>query len=468
MGWLRELVGARSVRGYPGNRSFGTGRLGRIYDSRMAEKIRVSQVFVTANPDYTYTERSSARLEQALRDHIDEKDKLLLITGPTKSGKTVLVDHVVPEEVTPVVKIEGPMVTSDADVWKQVVDELNVFTDVGTEASRTEVSTDVIGADAGLNVGVLRAGGRLENRDGTTTSASKTRSLSRTPETAGREALLNSGAALIIDDFHHVNPEVQRTLIRQLKSIVAKRAAPIVLVAVPHHAADVVRAEREMQGRLKHVTVPDWTIDELKEIAQLGFKVLNVDCPDSLSHRLAEVAWGSPHLMQVLCRELAKVNGIRAEQERSVQLLPPPSWDDFLCGVAEENTDARTTEKLATGRQPRNPRKQRRLVGGGTADLYRSVLAAVASTGPKRLLSYNEIRDALATVLVDAPQSNEITDTLNKLSGIASEEARDAYGRVVDPVLEYDGNDRKLMIIDPFFAFRLRWAPSVLEPLERG
>ena len=58
--------------------------------------VRVADVFVTANPRYTYTSRASERLEEAVTDHLEERDKLLLITGPTKTGKTVLVDHVVP------------------------------------------------------------------------------------------------------------------------------------------------------------------------------------------------------------------------------------------------------------------------------------------------------------------------------------------------------------------------------------
>ena len=89
------------------------------------------------------------------------------------------------------------------------------------------------------------------------------------------------------------------------------------------------------------------------------------------------------------------------------------------------------------------------------------MLAAIAKTGPKRLLTYNDLRVTLQTVLAMLPQSSEVTETLKRLSSIARELARDDHGRINDPVLEYD-SDRKLHIVDPFFAFRLRWGPSVL------
>jgi hypothetical protein len=60
------------------------------------------------------------------------------------------------------------------------------------------------------------------------------------------------------------------------------------------------------------------------------------------------------------------------------------------------------------------------------------------------------------------PESNEITEVLKKMHAIAAREAFDPHGRSVDPVLEYDSGDRVVHVVDPFFAFRLRWGVSVL------
>jgi hypothetical protein len=159
------------------------------------------------------------------------------------------------------------------------------------------------------------------------------------------------------------------------------------------------------------------------------------------------------------CCELAKDNGIRQTEQVAARLDQPPSWDDFLRGVAVENMDDKTLDKLATGARSRTRRKHRHLVSGGETDLYRAILASIANTGPKRSLTYQQLRDALQDVLTGLPQSNEMTETLKRLSDIAAAEARDQYGQPSDPALEYDAEDRVLHVVDPFFAFRLRWGP---------
>jgi hypothetical protein len=145
--------------------------------------VRVSEVFVTADPRYTYSSRDASKLEDAVRDHLEERDKLLLITGPTKTGKTVLVDHVVPIEVDQWVKVEGPMVSTEVDVWQQIVDDLGYYTEEGFEASRTQTGTNTIGARAGVNVGVFDMGFEAGNEGMEGTTAGKSRSASRSPRT---------------------------------------------------------------------------------------------------------------------------------------------------------------------------------------------------------------------------------------------------------------------------------------------
>lgn len=433
----------------------------------MGEKlqvVRVADVFVTANPEYTYWSRDSAKLEEAVADHLDEKDKLLLLTGPTKTGKTVLIDHVVPQIMDDrVVAVEGPMVSTAAEVWSQIVDDLGWYTDVGNQSSDTTTKTKAGDVHVDGSLGVVKGGGKGSYSKADAVGDVSSQGATRSPVVIGRRALLETGAALIIDDFHHIAPRLQETLVKQLKSIVKKRKAPIVLIAVPHHAADVIRAEREMEGRLKHVKIPDWSDEELQKIAGLGFPVLNVKCPEDVSTYLASVSWGSPHLMQVLCRELAKHNGIRKTQEEETTLQPPESWDDFLRDVAIENTSGKTLERLATGAQSRSKRVPRDLAdSGGTTDLYRALLVAIGRTGPKRALTYDDLREGLEEVLVKLPQSNEVTDHLKRLHKIAAAEASQGGGTPGEAVLEYAENDRILHVVDPFFAFRLRWAPSAV------
>jgi hypothetical protein len=44
----------------------------------------------------------------------------------------------------------------------------------------------------------------------------------------------------------------------------------------------------ELIGRFASVEVPEWEIGDLQQIAERGFSVLNVNCPDYVISRLAQ------------------------------------------------------------------------------------------------------------------------------------------------------------------------------------
>ena len=58
--------------------------------------IKIQTVFVpTGQPTHTYVRRDDARLEQELIDAIETPNMVVSISGPSKSGKTVLFRRVV-------------------------------------------------------------------------------------------------------------------------------------------------------------------------------------------------------------------------------------------------------------------------------------------------------------------------------------------------------------------------------------
>jgi predicted ATP-dependent Lon-type protease len=62
--------------------------------------MRVGEVFVPGGfPEVTYVPRDELQLEERVRDYLDERFKVLSLSGPTKSGKTVLVKRVVPNAI---------------------------------------------------------------------------------------------------------------------------------------------------------------------------------------------------------------------------------------------------------------------------------------------------------------------------------------------------------------------------------
>ena len=107
----------------------------------------------------------------------------------------------------------------------------------------------------------------------------------------------------------------------------------------------------------------------------------------------------------------------------------------------------------AAGPRQRSDRIQRRFEDGRSGDIYEAVLAAIAATGPRTQLPYDELRSSLRNVLAkEPPQRHEVTRVLDELTKIAKTKIEG------EPVIEFDAEYDTIHISDPFFAFFLRWS----------
>jgi hypothetical protein len=423
----------------------------------MAEPIPVysrEEVFIVGGqPTVTYNPRPTQGFHTRIQSYVREANRILCITGPTKSGKTVLARSVLPRSI----RVSGGEIRNVDEFWQDLADELQSFTEEVVESTQTsgESQTDSVGAAAK----VMGTGVEIERTSAVEIGETVKRALSRSrnPRRAAKEALANSKLPVVIDDFHHIEPSLQRQIVHGVKDSVSL-GVPVVVIAVPHHAAAVVRGEREMAGRVEHLQIPPWTREELEDIATRGFSALNIDFGDAPT-AFAKESYGSPHLMQDFCLQVCKHMEI-GETVPNTLHMQLESRQKFFRWIAEAAGEADAYAMLAGGPRPRTDRIQRRLKTGEVTDIYGAVLKAVASTGPKTELDWTEIRAGLRRVLDDdVPQRHEYARVLEKMSEIARdmvwEEDHKRFSG--DPILEYDVRLGKLHISDPFFAFQLRW-----------
>jgi hypothetical protein len=405
----------------------------------------IGQVFVPGGmPTFTYNPRNDLHLEERVLDYLDERHRILSLSGPTKSGKTVLLKSVIEQPVW----ISGGELSALEDFHAALADRLGVFTDEQRVDGQHEGSTDT--ATAGITIapmGVgMSAGGSVASTS--TTSRSWTASRRRTNWLATRQQLENQKPVVVIDDFHYVPQDVQLAIVRGLKDLIFS-GLPVVLASVPHRAFDAVRVEKEMTGRVVQLPIEFWSDDELMGIAEKGFDVLNVNAAPEVTSTLARESFGSPHLMQEFCLQLCKQNQVRLRQA-SPATLHGGDWTKFFTGRASETSKA-AFDLLARGPRQRTDRKQRVLRDGRVMDIYGAVLAAIAHTGPRTTLTYEQLRASLRELLDDPPQRHEVTRVLEEMSRIARESIEG------EPVVDYDEKMSTLYIADPFFAYYLRW-----------
>ena len=409
------------------------------------------EIFVPGGfPRHTYNPRVDLRLESRLQEANNNLCKLAIVTGHTKSGKTVLARKVFPPEGT--IWIDGGTISQEDDIWGIVLDRLALFqsTQEQTQSEKTSTISGKGMAEANLLVakGQGEVGAALAKAHGEAVTSGRTLS----PRVVALKGLRKSKTPLVIDDFHYLPTALQGSIVRTLKPRIFD-GLPVVIIAIPHRRYDAMKVEREMTGRIYPIEIPVWSEDELSFIPKTGFELLGYQLPSQICKHLTREAIGSPHLMQDFCRTVCKRENIAPATAKETTLtVDEKNLEDTFREVAE-TVGRPIFEKLARGPRQRSDRVERKLKNGSTVDIYQLVLNALAHIKPGLVsLEYEDLRTAIREVAVSSiPQLHEVTRVLKHMATIA------ATDQSSTPVIDFEESEKKLHITDPFFAFYLRW-----------
>lgn len=402
-------------------------------------------VFVAgSSPKVTYNPRDERRLEEQVENYLQQVGKALSVSGPTKCGKTVLVERILPKDEA--IWIQGADLGGMEAIWHKVVDWFGLYDMLEVTTQRTGSSGAEVGGRLGVP-GVAELQGRLSSSDSDAQSYGYGRQ--RQMVDVAREALDTVPVPIVVDDFHYVPDEGRRDIARAIKSILPM--TQVILIAVPHEAFEAVREEPDMEGRVWQMRVEPWSIEELCHISRKGFEALNVFADDSISERLAQSSYGAPFLMQQLCYDLMAWQNIHETQPTPTRVREPDDWNAFFGHIANRQRPA-VFDKLLKGPNPRGQERAERVFEDGrSTDIYGAVMHAIAETGPRTRVRYQDLVTILERDLEkeDVPRGQHVTNSLSQMAKIAHR-ARGAG----DAVLDY--KDDELHILDPFLLFFLR------------
>lgn len=412
--------------------------------------LRYQDIFVPGGfPRHTYNPRVELKLEQKLAESKDNLCKLVTVTGQTKSGKTVLARKMLPPEEA--LWIDGGIVSAEDDFWFAIIEQLELFQVTAKESSKDTASKFGGKGSAEANFLVAKGSGELSVEVETNRGSSVTTEQALSTRVVALKGLRDCNNPLVIDDFHYLPREIQGSIVRALKPLIFD-GLPVVIIAIPHRRYDALKVEREMTGRISPIDIPVWSSEELCFIPNTGFALLNFDVSKETSDRLASEAMGSPHLMQEFCRGISKLHQI----ERVSSPTPLMVLDDELEAIFRDVADTigrPIFEKLARGPRQRTDRLERHLKDGRVVDIYELVLHGLAHIRPGLIsIEYEELRSAIRDVSASQiPQLHEVSRVLKHMATIA------ATDQSSTPVIDFEEEEKKLHITDPFFAFYLRW-----------
>lgn len=342
--------------------------------------MRYSEVFIPGGiPTITYNPRPEHHLEDRIREVRNNLCKLVVITGQTKAGKTVLVSKIFPQDSS--IWISGGGINSENDFWNFIVESLQLYTDVQEQIMRGKESSLQVSASSEFGIPFIKAKPGFEANRITTSETENSHSRSISAKIIAIKALEKFKIPIVIDDFHYIPREIQAKIVRAVK-VPIMHGLPVILIAIPNRKYDSVKVEREMTGRIEHFDIPIWNVHELVSIAQRGFEYLKISISDCIIEEMATQAFGSPHLMQEFCKGICRKNGIEVSSTILKEIfVSQKQLNDLFTEIAAE-TGRPMFERLSRGPRSRTDRKERRLKNGTNTDIYGVVMQALQHIKP--------------------------------------------------------------------------------------
>jgi hypothetical protein len=409
-------------------------------------------------PSHTYVARAGEGLEKSLRDAIDTPGQIVSIIGPSKAGKTVLVEKVVGKEL--LITITGAGLRSSEEIWGRVLDWMQAPSSTDrTSSTSVSGSIDLKGkASAGIpfiGKGEIEAsvGGELGHERGRSESFERT-GLNQVVKDIG-----DSDYVLLVDDFHYMPREVQAEAAKSLKEAV-RLGVKVCTASVVHRGDDLVRSNPELRGRVHAIDIKYWRPSDLRQIASAGFAELNIMIDGASIDRLVQEAAGSPQLMQLLCLHTCFVLDVRSRLPDARSVTMNSDQVKKILEQVSAATDFRSlVDVLDAGPKTRgSERKVYQFTDGSNGDVYRAVLKAVASDPPRLAYSYDELLKRTATVCRgEAPVGSSVVGTCLHISKLAHEKFPS------ERAIDWDEQKQILDIPDPYLLFYLRWSGRLSE-----
>ncbi|MCI5673997.1 MAG: ATP-binding protein [[Clostridium] symbiosum] len=377
-----------------------------------------------AYPEYTYVSRNyentgisyELRLKQALRT----AGCLTSLIGPSKMGKTILCEKVIGFDN--IVELSGADFNANSDFWAIVAAkvELPYNGEITTERELTE--------------------GNSKESDGKKEKyiLSKDKVI---------QYYKDNEKVLVIDDFHYASKEMQMIMAQQLKDAIRKELK-VVVVSLPHRADDAIRQNADLSGRLSLINIETWKEKDLKEIALLGFKQLNINITDEVAGQLAIECLTSPQLMQYICLSICIL--LEDKKEDTVKADMLESAYRFTT-VNFNYSDV--VNVMSKGPNPRGKKRNLfKTLTGKELDLYGLIVESIAKNPPFMVMDFETLYDRIINLIpADAakPGRQSVKNHMDNLQ-IILKDKEEIYKAV-------DWKDETVYILDPLFLFYLRW-----------
>lgn len=377
--------------------------------------------------------------------------RIISIAGPSKSGKTALVENVIGKDN--LVTISGALIEKSEDLWLQIAQNLNIPKEVKhtKKSSSKETHKIEFKAESGIP-GTIKATGGYGMEGSAETQSEDQKVHESQSQKIIVESLKSSGKVVFLDDFHYMSEENQKKIAEQIKNSAEKDNVRFCIAQVRHKRDLVIRKNPDLTGRLVNIDFELWGLNDIKKIA-FGFDVIGCSVKDFVIDAFAKEAGGSPQIMQEICLALTISDKFQECLEKGVSLSLTLTEIDALVSSCIDSIDRdRILKRLEAGPASHGKeRKEYEIVTGEKLDVYGCIVSAIALNPPWMEISKAQLIDRISFIASGSkPSSTSIENSIKHMERIAQD-----FDETND-YLQWD-EDKGLQIMDPYLLFFVRW-----------
>ncbi len=372
------------------------------------------------------------------------QDRHIVVHGGSKQGKSWLRKKMLPMDKSIVIQCT-PESTVES-IITEALSKLGVIATLRiTTGSELQGQLDFsanmelnAAASAKLSVGMAKSSSAV------TRTSEEGQPIGRTPANLSwvSTTLLESGKRLVIEDFHYVRHEVQRSLAFLLKAL-GEYGLYVVIVGVWIKEHLLTYFNGDLDGRVNDIHL-QWSDQELGLVLGQGSQALGITFDDDLSAQLVEASFGNVGLLHRITERLCLAEGITETpgpvEPRAIDA--GPSLDMALSEVASQMQGRFETfaDNFVRG--------MRRMSEG--LEVYRHLLEAATHASDAELQMGIDSKTLHERIIGNGSTEIRASDLTQALERIDKLQSRIGIN---PPVFNYQKSNRRLQLTDAYFLF---------------
>lgn len=298
---------------------------------------QTNEIFkVSGVPEHTFVERDV--LNSKISDFFSGKDTLLLFLGYSKSGKTVYRKKHLEKNDYKNIIFRCNNSSTIQQLYDQIASECNLGQIITTSHSTEQSKTNGEKLEVSLTDAVkYESSNGVENKYNYIVTSEQTRIKNDVNFLCN--TLKNKKVLIILEDYHLVNPEFNKTISEDLKHFLDDGIL-FVLLGIPSSPNRALRNNPDLSGRLEYLNFDYLSNEEIESIIKKGSNLLNVEFSKEVIDEIIKQSLKNAFLVQNICKQLLLGNKITKTVESNKQKIHKPSDVTEACKIIAEKLNS--------------------------------------------------------------------------------------------------------------------------------